>query len=53
MSLKEHGAVKYGRLIQQNIDQARYLAGLNRSRARAGAGGTRQPERRLLPLCPA
>ncbi len=28
MSLKEHGADKYGRLIQQNIDQARYLAGL-------------------------
>jgi glutamate/tyrosine decarboxylase-like PLP-dependent enzyme len=26
MSLKEHGALKYGRLIQQNIDQARYLA---------------------------
>ena len=28
MSLKEHGAQKYGRLIQQNIDQARYLAEL-------------------------
>jgi aromatic-L-amino-acid decarboxylase len=28
MSLKEHGALKYGRLIQQNIDQARYLADL-------------------------
>jgi aromatic-L-amino-acid decarboxylase len=28
VSLKEHGAHKYGRLIQQNIDQARYLAGL-------------------------
>jgi aromatic-L-amino-acid decarboxylase len=28
MSLKEHGVRKYGRLIQQNIDQARYLAGL-------------------------
>ena len=28
MSLKEHGARKYGRLIQQNIDQARYLAEL-------------------------
>jgi glutamate/tyrosine decarboxylase-like PLP-dependent enzyme len=28
MSLKEHGAHKYGRLIQQNIDQARYLAEL-------------------------
>ena len=26
MSLKEHGTKKYGRLIQQNIDQARYLA---------------------------
>ena len=26
--LKEHGVAKYGRLIQQNIDQARYLAGL-------------------------
>jgi glutamate/tyrosine decarboxylase-like PLP-dependent enzyme len=26
MSLKEHGALKYGRLIQQNIDQAHYLA---------------------------
>ena len=28
MTLKEHGAVKYGRLIQQNIDQAHYLARL-------------------------
>jgi aromatic-L-amino-acid decarboxylase len=28
MSLKEHGALKYGRLIQQNIDQARYLVDL-------------------------
>lgn len=28
MSIKEHGSRKYGRLIQQNIDQARYLAKL-------------------------
>jgi len=28
MSLKEHGVRKYGRVIQQNIDQARYLAQL-------------------------
>jgi len=28
MSIKEHGIKKYGRLIQQNVDQARYLAGL-------------------------
>jgi glutamate/tyrosine decarboxylase-like PLP-dependent enzyme len=28
MSLKEHGSRKYRRLIQQNIDQARYLAEL-------------------------
>jgi aromatic-L-amino-acid decarboxylase len=28
MSLKEHGSCKFGRLIQQNIDQARYLAEL-------------------------
>jgi glutamate/tyrosine decarboxylase-like PLP-dependent enzyme len=28
MSLKEHGSKKYGRLIQQNVDQARYLAEL-------------------------
>ncbi len=28
MSLKEHGSRKYGRLIQQNIDQARYLGAL-------------------------
>ena len=28
MALKEHGADKFGRVIQQNIDQARYLAGL-------------------------
>ncbi len=28
MSLKEHGVRKYGRLIQQNIDQARYLGSL-------------------------
>jgi glutamate/tyrosine decarboxylase-like PLP-dependent enzyme len=26
MSIKEHGALKYARLIQQNIEQARYLA---------------------------
>ncbi len=25
MSLKEHGIQKYGRLVQQNLDQARYL----------------------------
>jgi glutamate/tyrosine decarboxylase-like PLP-dependent enzyme len=28
MSLKEHGSRKFGRMIQQNIDQARYLAEL-------------------------
>jgi glutamate/tyrosine decarboxylase-like PLP-dependent enzyme len=28
MSIKEHGSEKYGRLIQQNIDQAQYLAEL-------------------------
>jgi glutamate/tyrosine decarboxylase-like PLP-dependent enzyme len=28
LSLKEHGAARIGRLIQQNVDQARYLAGL-------------------------
>jgi aromatic-L-amino-acid decarboxylase len=28
MSFKEHGIRKYGRLVQQNIDQARYLAKL-------------------------
>lgn len=28
MSLKEHGVRKYARLIQQNVEQARYLAGL-------------------------
>jgi aromatic-L-amino-acid decarboxylase len=28
MTLKEHGICKCGRLIQQNIDQAHYLAGL-------------------------
>jgi aromatic-L-amino-acid decarboxylase len=26
MTIKEHGTDKYGRLIQQNIDQAQYLA---------------------------
>jgi glutamate/tyrosine decarboxylase-like PLP-dependent enzyme len=31
MSLKEHGAEKYGRLVAQNIEQARYLAGLVRA----------------------
>jgi aromatic-L-amino-acid/L-tryptophan decarboxylase len=31
MSLQEHGADKYGRLIAQNIDQARYLADLVRA----------------------
>jgi len=28
MSLKEHGIEKYGRLIEQNVEQARYLAEL-------------------------
>jgi glutamate/tyrosine decarboxylase-like PLP-dependent enzyme len=28
MSIKEHGSRKFGRLIQQNIDQAQYLAQL-------------------------
>jgi len=28
MCIKEHGVLKYGRLIQQNIDQARYLTEL-------------------------
>ena len=28
MSLKEHGSLKYARMIQQNIDQARYLGEL-------------------------
>lgn len=28
MSIKEHGASKYGRLVQQNVDQARHLAAL-------------------------
>ncbi|MFX1515529.1 MAG: pyridoxal phosphate-dependent decarboxylase family protein [Promethearchaeota archaeon] len=31
MGLKEHGIQKYGRLIQQNIDQAQYLADLIKS----------------------
>jgi aromatic-L-amino-acid decarboxylase len=31
MSLKEHGINKYGRLIQQNIDQVRYLEKLIKS----------------------
>jgi aromatic-L-amino-acid decarboxylase len=28
MSIKEHGVRKYSRLIEQNVEQARYLAGL-------------------------
>ncbi len=32
MSLKEHGSLKYSRLIQQNIDQARYLGELIEAR---------------------
>jgi glutamate/tyrosine decarboxylase-like PLP-dependent enzyme len=28
MLLQEHGAAKYARLIEQNVDQAKYLAGL-------------------------
>lgn len=31
MSIKEHGTQKYGRIIQQNVDQAAYLAGLVRA----------------------
>jgi glutamate/tyrosine decarboxylase-like PLP-dependent enzyme len=33
-SIKTHGALKYGRLIEQNIGQARYLAGLVRKTPR-------------------
>ncbi|MDX6693989.1 MAG: aromatic-L-amino-acid/L-tryptophan decarboxylase [Blastocatellia bacterium] len=32
MSMKEHGLAKYGRIIQQNVEQARYLAGLVEAR---------------------
>ena len=32
MTIKEHGLKKYGRLIQQNINQAHYLAGLVEAR---------------------
>ena len=28
MSIKEHGIKKYGRLIKQNVDQAKYLSSL-------------------------
>jgi aromatic-L-amino-acid/L-tryptophan decarboxylase len=28
MSIKEHGLDKYARMIRQNVEQARYLAGL-------------------------
>ena len=28
MSMKEHGILKYGRMVKQNVDQARYLAAL-------------------------
>ena len=38
MALKEHGVEKFGRLIDQNIAQARYLDGADRGRAAAGAG---------------
>ena len=31
MSLKTHGVDKYSRLIQQNVDQVRYLAGITES----------------------
>ncbi len=31
MGLKEHGLNKFGRLVQQNCDQAQYLAGLIRA----------------------
>jgi aromatic-L-amino-acid decarboxylase len=31
MTIKEHGTLKYGRLIRQNIDQAQYLARLVQS----------------------
>jgi len=32
-SLKTHGTLKYGRLIEQNIEQTRYLASLIKKRA--------------------
>jgi glutamate/tyrosine decarboxylase-like PLP-dependent enzyme len=32
MSLKEHGVDKYGRIIQQNVDQAQYLGSLVKAR---------------------
>ena len=49
MSFQEHGVRKLGRIVLQNVEQARYLAALVEAApelelARAGA-----PERRLLP----
>jgi len=38
MSIKEHGIEKYGRLIRQNVAQARYLASLRY----VGAGGSEE-----------
>ena len=43
MHLKEHGAEKLGRLIDQNVAQARHLA---------GAGRTRRPELELMAPVP-
>ena len=50
MALKEHGVEKFGRLIDQNIAQARYLDGLIDSEPLLESVAPNDHQHRLLPL---
>ena len=50
MSIKEHGTEKFARVIQQNIDQARYLEGLVAAAPELEQALPAAAQHRLLPL---
>ena len=50
MSLKTHGADAWGRLVEQNVAQARHLRELDRGGAAAGAAGAGPAQRGVLSI---
>ena len=52
MSIREHGVEKYGRLISQNAQQARYLGRFGRVDTRPRTRGAGRLEHRVFPLQP-
>jgi glutamate/tyrosine decarboxylase-like PLP-dependent enzyme len=50
MSLKTDGSLKYRRLIEQNVEQARYLQSLITAHPKARASRARAAQCRLLSL---